>query len=150
VDQTARAGRSLEELTRVFRTAAIGAAALLGAAAFAFAGDQGDPDESCGVSTPEMVDCLGKQRDYWDKQMTAAYRELMKSSEGKQKEQLRAAQRLWIQYRDANCLYYAVGEGSIARVEAAECMRSMTQARAKELIGINTPGADKPGKEDRN
>jgi uncharacterized protein YecT (DUF1311 family) len=46
---------------------------------------------------------------------------------------LRAAQRLWIAYRDANCLYFGMGEGTIARVGAAECMRSMTEARAREL-----------------
>ena len=51
-------------------------------------------------------------------------------------DQLRAAQRLWIQYRDANCLYYGLGEGTIARLDAGECMRSMTKARAKELEGL--------------
>ena len=139
----------------MLRIVAIAAAALVGAAVFAFAGDQGDPDQSCDGGTYQMVDCLGAQRDYWDKKMTAAYRDLLKYTEGKQREQLRAGQRLWIQYRDANCLYYRLGEGSIALVEVAECMRNMTQARAKELIEINTPGADqpgpdKPGKEDRN
>jgi len=49
---------------------------------------------------------------------------------------LRAAQRLWVQYRDANCLYYGMGEGTIARLDAGECMRSMTEARAKELEGL--------------
>lgn len=54
----------------------------------------------------------------------------------KQREQLRTAQRLWIQYRDANCLYYDLGEGTIARLDAGECMRSMTEARAKELENL--------------
>jgi uncharacterized protein YecT (DUF1311 family) len=49
---------------------------------------------------------------------------------------LRAAQRLWIQYRDANCLYYGLGEGTIAWLDAGECMRSMTEARARELEGL--------------
>ena len=53
-----------------------------------------------------------------------------------QHDQLRAAQRLWIQYRDANCLYYGLGEGTIARIDAGECMRSMTEARARELEGL--------------
>ena len=53
-----------------------------------------------------------------------------------QRDQLRAAQRLWVQYRDANCLYYGMGEGTIARLDAGECMRSMTEARAKELEGL--------------
>ncbi|HEY6023728.1 MAG TPA: lysozyme inhibitor LprI family protein [Pseudolabrys sp.] len=112
-------------------------------------------EAQCEGGTHELVDCLGAQREYWDKKMTAAYRDLLKYTEGKQKEQLRAAQRLWIQYRDANCLFYRLGEGSIALVEAVECARNITQSRAKELIGINTPGADQPapgqpGKEDRD
>ena len=53
-----------------------------------------------------------------------------------QRDQLRAAQRLWVQYRDANCLYYGLGEGTIARLDAGECMRSMTEARAKEFEGL--------------
>ena len=39
-------------------------------------------------------------------------------------------------YRDANCLYYGLGEGTIARLDAGECMRSMTEARARELEGL--------------
>lgn len=58
------------------------------------------------------------------------------AADDKQREQLRTAQRLWIQYRDANCLYYDLGEGTIARLDAGECMRSMTEARAKELENL--------------
>jgi uncharacterized protein YecT (DUF1311 family) len=29
-----------------------------------------------------------------------------------------------------------MGEGTIARLDAGECMRSMTEARAKELEGL--------------
>jgi uncharacterized protein YecT (DUF1311 family) len=65
--------------------------------------------------------------------MTVAYSQALKDAEGKQREQLRAAQRLWIQYRDANCLYYDLGEGTIARIEAGYCMKELTQTRAVEL-----------------
>ncbi|KRQ14215.1 hypothetical protein AOQ73_01380 [Bradyrhizobium pachyrhizi] len=66
--------------------------------------------------------------------MNVAYQKALKdAADDKQREQLRTAQRLWIQYRDANCLYYDLGEGTIARLDAGECMRSMTEARAKEL-----------------
>ena len=44
-----------------------------------------------------------------------------------------AAQRLWVQYRDANCGFYGTQDGSIRQVQAAECMRSMTDDRAREL-----------------
>jgi len=81
------------------------------------AGDQGDPAQSCDGST-------------------AAYEKAMKDAGPQQHDQLRAAQRLWIQYRDANCLYYGMDEGTIARIDAGECMRSMTEACARELEGL--------------
>ena len=70
------------------------------------------------------------------KRMTIAYQQAMKDAPSQQRDQLRAAQRLWIQYRDANCLYYGMGEGTIARIDAGECMRNMTKARAEELEGL--------------
>jgi uncharacterized protein YecT (DUF1311 family) len=140
VDQAEGAGRQEQELILRAHVAILAAAALVGAAAFAFAGDQGEPDQPCDGSTYEMVDCLKAKTAYWDKRMTIAYQQALKDAQPKQREQLRAAQRLWIQYRDANCLYYGLGEGTIARIEAGECMRKMTEIRAKEL----------EGKEDRN
>jgi uncharacterized protein YecT (DUF1311 family) len=103
----------------------------------AFANDAGDPDQSCDGSTTEMVDCISAKTARWDKRMTIAYQQALKNAASPQQhDQLRAAQRLWIQYRDANCLYYGMGEGTIARVDAAECVRSMTEARARELEGL--------------
>jgi uncharacterized protein YecT (DUF1311 family) len=117
----------------VLRIATLAAAALIGAAVSAYAGEQGDPEASCDGSTYEMVDCLKTKTTYWDKRMTIAYQDKLKEAQPKQREQLRAAQRLWIQYRDANCLYYGLGEGTIARIDAGECMRKMTESRALEL-----------------
>ncbi len=58
VDQGARAGRQEQELTSMrIALAFVAAAALIGAAVSAWAGEQGDPGE-CTGSTPEMVDCL--------------------------------------------------------------------------------------------
>jgi uncharacterized protein YecT (DUF1311 family) len=102
----------------------------------AFAGDQGDPDQACDGNTLQMVECLKAKTAQWDKRMTIAYQQAMKDASDKQRDQLRAAQRLWIQYRDANYLYYDMGEGTIARIDAGECMRSMTEARARELEGL--------------
>jgi uncharacterized protein YecT (DUF1311 family) len=102
----------------------------------AYAGDQGDPAQSCDGSTADMVECLKGQTAQWDKRMTVAYDKAMKDAIPQQHDQLRAAQRLWIQYRDANCLYYGLGEGTIARIDAGECLRSMTEARARELEGL--------------
>jgi uncharacterized protein YecT (DUF1311 family) len=105
-------------------------------ASVAHAGDQGDPAQTCNGNTFEMVECLKAQTAQWDKRMTIAYQQALKDAAPQRHDQLRAAQRLWIQYRDANCLYYGLEEGTIARLDAGECMRSMTEARARELEGL--------------
>jgi uncharacterized protein YecT (DUF1311 family) len=97
------------------------------------AGDQGDPAANCDGSTQATVECLNTKTAEWDKRMTIAYQVLMKKAEASQRDQLRTAQRFWIQYRDANCMYYALGEGSMSRIDAAECLRSMTATRAREF-----------------
>src|SRR5215813_3768968 len=96
-----------------------------------------DAKSSCDGSTYEMVECLKKKTAYWDQRLNKAYQQALKAAASpNQTDKLRTAQRLWARYRDANCLYYDFGEGTIARIEAGECMRSMTEARAKELEGV--------------
>ena len=102
----------------------------------AHAGDQGDPSQSCDGSTHEMVENVRAKTAQWDKRMNVAYQQALKGAMPQQRGQLRAAQRLWIAYRDANCLHYGLGEGTIARIDAGECMRSMTEARAREFEGL--------------
>jgi uncharacterized protein YecT (DUF1311 family) len=114
----------------------LGAALTAALVSAACAGDQGDPDQACDGNTFQMVDCLTAKTAQWDKRMTIAYQRAITDAGQQQREQLRAAQRLWIQYRDANCLYYGMGEGTIARIDAGECMRNMTEARARELEGL--------------
>jgi uncharacterized protein YecT (DUF1311 family) len=99
--------------------------------------DGGGPEPQCDGNTREIVDCLSGRTADWDRRLNDTYQKLMQDLAPKRRDQLRAAQRLWIQYRDANCLYYGLGEGTIARIEAGECMHSMTQSRALELEGRN-------------
>jgi uncharacterized protein YecT (DUF1311 family) len=114
----------------------IAAAAMVALASAAYAGDQGEPEQSCDGNTFQMVECLKARTAQWDKRMTTAYQQAIKDAGEKQREQLRSAQRLWIQYRDANCLYYGLGEGTIAPIDAGECVRNMTKARPEELEGL--------------
>jgi len=115
----------------------IAAAAMVALASAAYAGDQGEPEQSCDGNTFQMVECLKARTAQWDKRMTTtAYQQAIKDAGEKQRKQLRSAQRLWIQYRDANCLYYGLGEGTIAPIDAGECVRSMTKARPEELEGL--------------
>jgi uncharacterized protein YecT (DUF1311 family) len=117
----------------VMRKSLFLATAMVLAAPHVQAGDPGDPLQSCDGSTPEVVNCLMARTAQWDKRMTVAYQQALKDATAQQHDQLRTAQRLWIQYRDANCLYYDLGEGTIARIDTAECMLNMTTARAREL-----------------
>jgi uncharacterized protein YecT (DUF1311 family) len=81
-------------------------------ASAAQAGDRGDPSQSCDGNTFEMVERLKARTAQWDKRMTVAYQQALKDVVPPQREQLRAAQRLWIGYRDAKCLYYGLAEAS--------------------------------------
>lgn len=113
----------------------VAAAALIGAAVSAFAAEPGDAEKGCDGSTYEMVECFKAKTEAWDKRLNAAYPKALAAAQPKQREQLRKAQRAWVAYRDANCLYWALGEGTIARIQASDCMYRMTKERAEELEG---------------
>lgn len=111
------------------------AAALIGAAVCASAAEQSETEKGCDGSTYEMVECLKDKTAVWDKRLNAAYPKALAAAQPKQREQLRKAQRAWVAYRDANCLYWGLGEGTIARIQAGDCMYRMTKKRAEELEG---------------
>ena len=106
----------------------IALAATAALAPAAHAADSDKPDCDSG-RTPDIVACAGIETARWDKRMNAAYQKALKEGEPPRQEQMRTAQRLC----DANCLYFDMGEGTIARIDAAECMRNMTETRAREL-----------------
>jgi uncharacterized protein YecT (DUF1311 family) len=89
----------------------------------------------CGdkPNTLAIVECLQAKTKVSDQRLNAAYKALQARIDPAQRQPLLAAQRIWIQYRDANCGFYGAQEGSIRQVQAAECMRSMTEERAREL-----------------
>lgn len=92
----------------------------------------GDEYQTCAKgSTVDIEQCVGRLTKVWDQRLNAAYRKLIKSNAKGYK--MRIAQRLWVQFRNANCRYYGSGEGTIRRLEFAECMRSSTAQRALEL-----------------
>lgn len=115
---------------------AVGLVAALALASAVHAGEGGHSEPSCDGNTFQMVECLKAKTAAWDKRLNVAYQKAVQDAQPAQRDQLRAAQRLWIQYRDANCLYYGMGEGTVARLDAGECMRSMSEARAKEFEGL--------------
>jgi uncharacterized protein YecT (DUF1311 family) len=90
-------------------------------------------DKSEGV-TSSMLDCIGTETTTQDGRLNGAYKKLATQLTPNRKKHLLAAQRLWIQYRDANCKFYADPDGgTMATVNASDCVLQATAARAKEL-----------------
>src|SRR5690606_15979813 len=71
----------------------------------------GEEYQQCQGPTVDMIQCVNGLRDHWDDRLNASYRRVMEAESEPQKSRLRDAQRKWIVYRDANCAYYAGGQG---------------------------------------
>ena len=100
-------------------------------------GNPGGDDPACDQdSTQAIVECLDGQTDDWDDALNAAYKAAIAAMDGDRAKGLRAVQRQWVQFRDDNCGWYADGHGSIARIEAAQCLHDMTKQRARELQAL--------------
>lgn len=105
MDQGTRHGGQEQELTLRVAITIVATAALIGAAVSALA-QTAEPNKGCDSSvTIEMVDCLNAKAAFWDKRLNAAYPKALNAAASQQREQLRKAQRAWIAFRDANCLY---------------------------------------------
>ena len=90
--------------------------------------------QPCGEKTSTLeVECVQAKTNAWDQQLNTAYKALQAQVDAAQRQPLLAAQRLWVQYRDANCGFYGTPDGSIRKVQGAECIRSITEDRAREL-----------------
>lgn len=88
-----------------------------------------------GQSTYGMIDCIGKEVAVQDARLNRAYQAaLMRLERPRQKAALQKAQRAWIAFRDADCAAYVDEDwGSLARVEANQCVLDRTRQRADEL-----------------
>ena len=99
-------------------------------------------------STFEMVQCSVAESDYWDARLNRVYGELRDLYVEQDAEErgynedavqlapmLLTAQRAWIKYRDESCAMQRnlFRGGTMGRITAADCMNSMTAARALEL-----------------
>jgi uncharacterized protein YecT (DUF1311 family) len=96
-----------------------------------------EKDSPCAsvVATAELTKCLSEARDRADAELNSVSKEIRGRLKGSDAENLSKAQRLWIQYRDANCsaerdLY----EGGTAKYAVYfACLESLTRGRTREL-----------------
>lgn len=92
-------------------------------------------DESGGV-TVNMMNCIAEEIRTQDARLNGAYQKLRGELSDERRQELLAAQRLWIQYRDANCQFYATAGGTLAMVASNECVLRETAQRAAELENL--------------
>lgn len=96
-------------------------------------------DKAEGV-TQNMVECIDAETKRQDARLNKAYKALVADLNPERKKQLLEAQRAWLKFRDTNCAFYFDPEGgTIARVQAVDCMMTMTASRAKELENFTQP-----------
>lgn len=99
----------------------------------------GEEYQSCSRgSTIDIIECLGAHAKAWESKLNAEFNLVASRADPRKRDSLRAGQGHWIRYRDENCRFYALGKGSISQIEAAECLRWMTEARAGELELLGT------------
>ena len=93
-------------------------------------------DKSGGI-TVNIRECNARELKYQDALLNRYYRQAMNRLSGKQRQELRDAQRAWIRYRDANCqLYYGLTGGTIDILNGSSCYVDMTARRARELYQL--------------
>ncbi len=84
-----------------------------------------------GGSTAGMIGCIAQELEIQDKALNAAYASTMGSLNERQKAKLRAAQKAWIAFRDADCASLQDEDwGTLSRVSANACVLHMTVERA--------------------
>lgn len=88
------------------------------------------------MATADQIACAGAEYERQDRALNAAYRRALGKLTPAQQTKLRAAQRNWIGWRDANCRSMEdIGWGSLSRVAANLCMVDMTIERTIDLEG---------------
>ena len=87
-------------------------------------------------TTMGMVECFGKERDRWNKEMNRAYKALRETLNDKQRKAVEESQGQWLKYRDSQIdAIYAVNdrEGTIWRVVSAEQAMKVVREQAERL-----------------
>jgi uncharacterized protein YecT (DUF1311 family) len=102
-----------------------------------------DEETKCCCSTYDMSVCLSKVHDKVDADLNATYQkalDLTKRFGGLDVENLKDAERKWIDYRDAECkAEYGLWAGGSGGPNArAMCMIRLTRQRAADLKNVYT------------
>jgi uncharacterized protein YecT (DUF1311 family) len=86
-------------------------------------------------SATDKRECLQSKLDAADKRLLATYQENLKTTPPETKQQLIKAQRLWVQYKEADCFYDAsrVDDRTGFTSNQLSCLINKSTSREKEL-----------------
>ena len=109
------------------------------ALSLAACGTQAATPKSCDDATTQsdMNQCAQEAYKATDAELNAAYGKLLGrlAKDPARAEHLRAAQRAWIGFRDAECAYVGAGTtgGSAQPLVTAQCLEQQTRSRVEAL-----------------
>lgn len=86
-------------------------------------------------STAGMVGCINAEFAVQDKILNENYKKVMGALTEENRKILKDVQRKWVAYKEAKCAFYP-RQGTIHRLDAADCYLQMTKERATELVDI--------------
>lgn len=86
-------------------------------------------------STAGMVGCIKAEFAVQDKILNENYKKVMGALTEENRKILKDVQRKWVAYKEAKCAFYP-RQGTIHRLDAADCYLQMTKERATELAYI--------------
>lgn len=92
-------------------------------------------DCSNAIDQASMTACADKALKASDAQLNKTYRALLAKSSAAGKQNLQAAERAWIAYRDAQCTFNTLGSagGSVHALAYASCATGLTDAQNEVL-----------------
>jgi uncharacterized protein YecT (DUF1311 family) len=98
----------------------------------------GDEYRACQerARDPQVLACLAGKTKAWEAKLATELRALPARLDRDQRASQAKAQQAWEKYRDANCAVFAARDGSIRTIQAAECRRAMTEARAADIARL--------------
>ena len=98
---------------------------------------QGFSPSACGAeqSQPALNDCAWRRYQAADAELNRVYRVVLAADTGAVAAALRAAQRAWVRFRDAQCAYVAAryDGGSMQPMQQGACLEEVTRARIGQL-----------------
>ncbi|HEX4320672.1 MAG TPA: lysozyme inhibitor LprI family protein [Acidobacteriaceae bacterium] len=98
------------------------------------------PDSPCkdSVSTVDSANCFYSAYQKSDRKLNDTYAVIRRVLDPNEIDALRSAQRLWLQFRDANCFAEKAlyGSGTAVGPVYNACMEAVTRRRVEELNGM--------------